>query len=222
MNPDPEASGLVHLTRLHSIAKQQDDCFNIDEQSCRTNSIRNNSVSITNQSSLNNQSSFNNISLETASIASSYQSNYNQTNGQVNRQSNHNIIQHLIHNNAPKNRLNSHSSNHSFPYDNLEPERSYRSKSFAKRPTRTRLQSFSVIEKQDLYRQNEISTSLEESNRWSFKHLKNEFKANNFEKLFDKYKIRIQHNFFVLLLMLNIGFNIIALTLYYYYDRVGT
>ena len=195
-----KTSGLVHLTRLNSIARQLDDCC------CEDQSIKTNSISLTNQSSYNNQSSCNNQSNDSASTSSS-------TNNQSHQQSNHTIIQHLAHNDCPS-RSHSHSKN-----DRLEPERSYRSKSFVKHPHKTRLQSFSVIEKQDLYKQN-TNISLE-NNSWSFKHLKNEFKANNFEKLFDKYQIRIQHNFYILLLLLNIGFNLIALALYFKYDSVS-
>lgn len=204
---DPETTpGLVGLTRLQSFAKPKEE-WCCDEHS----NNRNNSVSLTNQSSYNNQSSqTNNASNDSASIHSSslHQSNSNQSN----HQTNHTIINHLVaHNERPAHHPVHH---HSIE---VETERSYRSKSFANPQHRTRLQSFTVIEKEDLHRQ---TTSHGEPSSWSFKHLKSEFKANNFERLFDKYQTRIQHNFYVLLLLLSIAFNLIALTLYYYYDRV--
>lgn len=52
------------------------------------------------------------------------------------------------------------------------------------------------------------------------KGLRREFRANNSEVLFHKYKIRIQQNFFMVLLLMNIWFNGIALGLYYGYDQV--
>lgn len=200
---DPEAApGLVGLTRLQSIAKPKEDDWCCDEHSNRTNSISQ-SISLTNQSSYNNQSSHNNNqSNDTTSVNSSTcrHSNSNQSN----HQSNHTIINHLVHSECSANEVA------------CEPERSYRSKSFANHSHRNRLQSFTVIDKQDLYRQ----TTSAEPNTWSYKHLKSEFKANNSERLFEKYQSRIQHNFYVLLLLLNIAFNLIALSLYEYYDRV--
>lgn len=201
---DPEtAPGLVGLTRLQSIAKPKDDWCCDEHQPNRTNSI-----SLTNQSSYNNQSSQNNNqSNDTESLHSSTcrHSNSNKSN----HQSDHSIINHLVHGEQ-------HAAHQS--EITVEPERSYRSKSFANHSHRTRLQSFSVIDKQDLYRQ--TTSDGAEPNAWSFKHLKSEFKANNFESLFEKYQSRIQHNFFVLLLLLNIAFNLIALTIYELFDRV--
>ena len=202
---DPEtAPGLVGLTRLQSIAKPKDEDWCCDEHSNRTNSI-----SLTNQSSYNQQSSHtNNQSNDTGSVSISIHSSAcRHSHSNQSNQSNQNIINHLVHSEctAHQNEI-------------VEPERSYRSKSFASHPHRTRLQSFSTIEKQDLYRQ--TASSGAEPKAWSFKHLKSEFKANNFERLFEKYQSRIQHNFFVLLLLLNIAFNLIAVTLYLYYDRV--
>ncbi|RWS16807.1 adenylate cyclase type 6-like isoform 1, partial [Dinothrombium tinctorium] len=50
---------------------------------------------------------------------------------------------------------------------------------------------------------------------WSLKHLKNEFVSKDSERLFSKYQIRLQHNFFMVSLMLNIGFNLVAITMYF-------
>ena len=202
---DPEtASGLVGLTRLQSIAKpKDDDCCCDEHQSNRTNSIN-----LTNQSSYNNQSSQNNNQSNDASSHHSSTCRHSNSNKSNHPQSNHTIINHLVHGECA-----AHQNEVA-----VEPERSYRSKSFANHSHRTRLQSFSVIDKQDLYRQ--TTSSGAEPNAWSFKHLKSEFKANNFERLFEKYQSRIQHNFFVLLLLLNIAFNLIAITLYLHYDQV--
>lgn len=199
---DPETTpGLVGLTRLQSIAKPKED-WCCDEHS----NHRNPSISLTNQSSHTN-----NASNDSASIHSS--TYHHSSSNQSNNQANHTIINHLsAHNERP-----AHHHHHSNDIS-TEPDRSYRSKSFANPQHRTRLQSFTVIDKEDLYRQ--TTNNGAEPSTWSFKHLKSEFKANNFEQLFEKYQSRIQHNFYVLLLLLNIAFNLIALILYQYYDRV--
>jgi len=50
---------------------------------------------------------------------------------------------------------------------------------------------------------------------WSWKHLQNEFRAKDAETLFTKYQVRLQHNFFIVLLMLNICFNLAAIIIYF-------
>lgn len=66
-----------------------------------------------------------------------------------------------------------------------------------------------------------IDESLDGRNdkSWSWTHLRNEFEAKDAEKLFDKYQVRLQHNFFMVLIMLNIFFNCVAIGVYYY-DQV--
>lgn len=59
-------------------------------------------------------------------------------------------------------------------------------------------------------------TSTVEDKSWSWKHLRNEFEAKDAEMLFKKYQIRLQHNFFMVVLMLNIFFNTVAIFAYFY------
>ena len=54
-----------------------------------------------------------------------------------------------------------------------------------------------------------------ENERWSWKALKKEFKAKDVVKMFVKYQARLQHTFFMVLLLLNIFFNITAIVLYF-------
>lgn len=51
----------------------------------------------------------------------------------------------------------------------------------------------------------------EDDQSWSWMYLKSEFNRKNSEKLFRKYQARLQHNFFMVLLILNIVFNVIAI-----------
>jgi hypothetical protein len=55
--------------------------------------------------------------------------------------------------------------------------------------------------------------------RWSWKSLKKEFKAKDVGKMFNKYQARLQHTFFMVLLLLNIFFNVIAIIVYFF-DKV--
>lgn len=54
---------------------------------------------------------------------------------------------------------------------------------------------------------------------WSWKSLRQEFQTRDSQKLFDKYQTRLQHSFFVVLLLMNIVFNIIGIVLFYFDDR---
>lgn len=55
---------------------------------------------------------------------------------------------------------------------------------------------------------------------WSWIYLKSEFTGKDSEKLFLKYQARLQHNFFMVLLLLNISFNLIAIA-FYLWDKVS-
>lgn len=48
---------------------------------------------------------------------------------------------------------------------------------------------------------------------WSWMYLKSEFSSRDSEHLFRRYQVRLQHNFFMVLLLLNIVFNIIAIVI---------
>jgi hypothetical protein len=58
-----------------------------------------------------------------------------------------------------------------------------------------------------------------DNERWSWKSLKKEFKAKDVGKMFNKYQARLQHTFFMVLLLLNIFFNVIAIIVYFF-DKV--
>ncbi|XP_054166126.1 uncharacterized protein LOC128963637 [Oppia nitens] len=60
------------------------------------------------------------------------------------------------------------------------------------------------------------SAYSEESSHWSWKSLKKEFKAKDVGKMFLKYQSRLQHTFFMVLLTLNILFDIIAIIVYFF------
>lgn len=55
-----------------------------------------------------------------------------------------------------------------------------------------------------------------ENERWSWKALKKEFKAKDVVKMFVKYQARLQHTFFMVLLLLNMFFNITAIMVYFF------
>ncbi|XP_015790697.1 adenylate cyclase type 2 [Tetranychus urticae] len=57
---------------------------------------------------------------------------------------------------------------------------------------------------------------------WSWIYLKSEFTGKDSEKLFHKYQARLQHNFFMVLLLLNISFNLIAIAIYLWDKQVNT
>lgn len=61
----------------------------------------------------------------------------------------------------------------------------------------------------------------EDDQSWSWMFLKSEFNRKDSEKLFHKYQGRLQHNFFMVLLILNIVFNVIAIV-FSLSDEVGS
>jgi class 3 adenylate cyclase len=54
---------------------------------------------------------------------------------------------------------------------------------------------------------------------WKWKSLRQEFQTRDSQKLFDKYQTRLQHSFFVVLLLMNILFNVTGIALFFFDDR---
>lgn len=62
------------------------------------------------------------------------------------------------------------------------------------------------------------SKLLSTSSTWSWRHLKRIFESKDAEALFDKYQVRLKHSFFLVLLLMNILFNIVGVIVYFFDD----
>ena len=85
------------------------------------------------------------------------------------------------------------------------------------------LTSLLHVERNDSLTSNDslsVFPSLNESAKsWSWRNLRQEFQTKDSERLFEKYYTRIQHSFFIVLLTLNILFNIIAILIFFYAEK---
>ena len=62
----------------------------------------------------------------------------------------------------------------------------------------------------------DYSNYSNEKERWALGPLKKQFKAKDVSKMFVKYQARLQHTFFMVLLLLNIFFSVIAIVVYFF------
>lgn len=65
------------------------------------------------------------------------------------------------------------------------------------------------------------SSYLSTSSNWSWKHLKRKFDSKDAEILFDKYQVRLKHSFFLVLLLMNILFNVVGVIVFFFDEVSG-
>ncbi|RWS28502.1 hypothetical protein B4U80_11520 [Leptotrombidium deliense] len=90
----------------------------------------------------------------------------------------------------------------------------------------TRLHSLRTLSEGSIFSNSEQSLSIQANyghndDQCSLKHLRQAFFDEDTEKLFIKYKTRVQHNFFMVSLLLNIGFNSLAMIVFFL-DKIIT